>query len=44
MENGVYLDFVNDIKFDLIKKEIENLEVSWLMYFLFLFLYEFCFV
>lgn len=28
----MYLDFVNDIKFDLIKKEIENLEVSRFFY------------
>lgn len=34
LENGVYLDFVNDIKLDLIKKEIENLEVSKFFYFL----------
>lgn len=33
-ENGAHLDLVNDIKSDLIKKETENSEVSWLLLFL----------
>ena len=41
-ENGAHLDLVNDIKSDLIKKETENSEVSWLMHFLSLPPYEFC--
>ena len=32
-ENGAHLDLVNDIKSDLIKKETENSEVSWFLFF-----------